>query len=294
MNIAIWTDNDLDGAGSAFALKCLYGDKANIMIREVNDHEFTGVFKGWQEQNYYNTDLIFITDLFVPDDLLPYVDRGKVVVIDHHKSHVDVKSRYKVAKNIIEECSSCTNLILEKFKSGLKDKITPEQYALFRIIDDYDSYQLKFGETLKLNAVYHSFNKPKVSKFIDAFKDGLREFNTFEQNAIKLYFNRYKEQIDNAEFFTGDIKGFKVVSCCASAAINEVAHHALKQYNADIAIIVMPKTQSVSFRKNKSSCTIHLNKLAELLCNGGGHEYAAGGKITENFLNFTKTLTPCI
>jgi oligoribonuclease NrnB/cAMP/cGMP phosphodiesterase (DHH superfamily) len=291
VKIAIWTDNDLDGACSALALRHVYKDKAEeIYIREVSDYEIVGCLKGWIDTNYDNYDLIFITDLFVPDELIPYVDKKKVVIIDHHLSHLEVKDRYKVASVCIHTYPSCVRLIQDKFKKVLSN-ISQPLTALFDIVNDYDSYQLKFSETLKLNAVYHSFNKPKIDKFISRFENGFDAFNVQEQNAIKLYFNKLKDQLERAEYFEGTLKGYKVVSCVADFGINEVAHNAIKKFKADIVFIVMLNTQSVSIRKNKDTCDINLAKLAELLCNGGGHQYAAGGKITDKFLAFTKTLT---
>lgn len=291
VKIAIWTDNDLDGACSALALRHVYKNKAEeIYIREVSDYELIGYFKAWVDANYDQYDLIFITDLFVPDELIPYVDKKKVVVIDHHASHLEVKDRYKTASVCIKTYPSCVKLIQERFSKVLSD-ISLELQALFDIVNDYDSYQLKFSETLKLNAVYHSFNKPKVDKFISRYEEGFQPFNIQEQNAIKLYFNKLKDQLERAEYYSGTLKGYKVISCTADFGINEVAHQALKKFKADIVFIVMLNTQTISIRKNKDTCDINLAKLAELLCDGGGHQYAAGGKITDKFLNFTKTLT---
>ena len=47
------------------------------------------------------------------------------------------------------------------------------------------------------------------------------------------------------------------------------------------------KIGTVSFRKLKT-CSVHLGKLASALCDGGGHEYAAGGKVCDKFLDFCK------
>jgi len=293
VNIAIWTDNDLDGAGSALALLKVYKDKIkNLYIKDVSDYTFVGEFKGWVETNYDKYDVIFITDLFVPDELIPHVDRPKVVIIDHHQTHIDVKDRIKHAKTIIEPCTSCTKLIRQKFEKVLEGHVSLDLAELFDIIDDYDCYELKYPETLKLNAVYHSYNKPRTEKFIARFGGGINPFNLQELNAIKLSFNKLKDLIDTAEFFEGELKGCRVVSCVAEHSINEIAHYALKHFNADIAIVVIPKTQGVSFRKSKT-CPIKLNKLSEIMCRGGGHEYAAGGKITDAFLKFTTTLKPC-
>ena len=47
----------------------------------------------------------------------------------------------------------------------------------------------------------------------------------------------------------------------------------------------------VSFRKSRG-VDIDLGKLAEKLCEGGGSHNLAGGKLTETFANWTKTLSP--
>lgn len=294
MNVAIWTDNDLDGAGSALALKHVYKDKIkNLFLKDVSDYTFIGEFKGWVETNYDKYDVIFITDLFIPDELIPYVDRPKVVIIDHHQTHIDVRGRVKHAKCILETCTSCVKLIQQKFKSVLDGQLSPELLKLFQLIDDYDCYELKYPETLQLNAVYHSYNRPKSEKFITRFETGIKPFNLQELNTIQLINRKFDELIETAEFYEGRLKGYKVVSCVAEHSINEIASYALSKFDADISIVVIPKTQSVSFRKKKVGCDIKLNKLSELLCGGGGHEYAAGGKITEAFLNFTRILKPC-
>jgi oligoribonuclease NrnB/cAMP/cGMP phosphodiesterase (DHH superfamily) len=72
--------------------------------------------------------------------------------------------------------------------------------------------------------------------------------------------------------------------------INDICDHLLKTYNSDIVFFVNTNSSHVSFRKKKT-CNVNLAKLAEFLCGGGGHEYAAGGKITEKFMNFSKQLS---
>jgi len=290
MNIAVWTDNDLDGSASALAIKLIYNHKAtSFFIKDVNDYDLTSYMGSWMDLNYDKYDLIFITDLFIPDKLISCVDRPKVVIIDHHKSHEAVAARYKHATVCIQTYTSCVKLIWDKFN---KKKLIDNQLidTLFRVVDDYDSYQLKYDETLKLNAVYYSWNKPRVDKFIDRFQGGLDEFNIQEQNAIKLYYNKLKEQLKTTTYYVGKIKNYKVISCCTDFAVNELAYFSLKKFNADIAFIVIPSTNRVSIRKNKNTCELDLSKLAELLCDGGGHAYASGGKLTDKFLNFTKTL----
>lgn len=293
MNIKVFTDNDLDGACSALLLKKLYSS-ANIDITEIVDRTFVGEAKAWFANNTKKYDKIYFTDLFIPDEIVELIDREDVVIIDHHQTQVEKKDRFKKAKVIIESYSSCALLIYDKFKKVLDSKTSSDVVKLVQIVDDYDNYTLKLPETLKLNAVFHFYNKPKVDKFIASFEDGIREFNVQELNSIKLYFNKLKDEINKTELYTGTIKGYTVIACFADFAINEVIHHVLKKTNADIGIVVIPSSKSVSFRKNKETCDIKLNKLAEILCGeGGGHEYAAGGKMSDKFLEFTKTLKPC-
>lgn len=290
MKIFVWTDNDLDGAGCALALKHLYKDKATQFdVKEIDDSSFIGSFKAWST-TLHTYDKVFITDLGIPDELVSYVDVENVIIIDHHKTHIDKRDRYKKAKVILKEYTSCSLLIHDTFNKG-GNLFTPEVQELLFIIDDYDSYTLKYPDTLKYNAIFSHYNRPRVDKFIENFYDGKREFTAQELNCIKLSFNRLKEQL-NTDFFTGTLKGYSVVSCFADYAINEVAHFTLKKFNADIAFIVNLKSKSVSIRRAKT-CDAKLSIIAEKICNGGGHEYAAGGKITETFLNFTKLLKPC-
>ena len=160
-----------------------------------------------------------------------------------------------------------------------------------KIIDDYDFYTLKYKQTLELNAIYSSYTKPRFQTFIKDFKNGIRPFTIQEQNAIKLYFNKLKD-IVQGDCYRGMIKEYFVISCFADYAVNEVAHFMLKKYNADIIFIVNVNSKAVYIRRSKN-CNAKLDVLSKLLCDGGGHEYAAGGKITENFLKFTKTLNKC-
>ena len=52
----------------------------------------------------------------------------------------------------------------------------------------------------------------------------------------------------------------------------------------------MPRGGKVSMRK-KDGCKLDLSKLAEKLCDGGGHACASGGSaMTEAFKTFSKTL----
>ena len=46
MNIQVWTDTDLHGAGATLVLKWLYKDAKTFSINDVTEYTFTGKFKG--------------------------------------------------------------------------------------------------------------------------------------------------------------------------------------------------------------------------------------------------------
>ena len=288
MKVLVLTDSDLDGSGSALAIKWLYAEKdANITVVELIGQDYSGIIRGLAK-SFDRYDRIFITDSYVPEDVIELVDIPKMVIVDHHQDHINVADQYKHAKTVLKLYPSCCKLIVDVFKLELTD----ERKQLVKLINDYDSYQLEFKETLMLNCIFNTYNRPKVNKFIDAFYDGMREFTTFEKNAIRIYFRKVKETLDGLDVYKGQIGEHSVISFFVDHALNEVTHTLLKQTGADIAIAVAQSYGGVSFRRSKT-CTAKLNVLAAALCDGGGHEYAAGGKITPKFLEFTKKLELC-
>lgn len=284
MNILVYTDNDLDGAGSALVLKWVYGNSANIVIEEVG--ESTIVSKIAAKNGALDTfDKVFVTDLALTADLIPHVDRHNFFIFDHHGDHSKLVGNYKNAKAIVKPYTSCTKLLYDCFKSKLS--LTPEQDQLINYIDQYDSFKIKESTPLKLNAIFRHYNNPKVNKFVEAFYNGMREFNIHEKNSVVLYMKKFKEQIQNAELFQGTIKGYKVVATFADYAINEVAYSIISKTNSDIGIVVNKNAKTVTFRRSKTA-EVDVSILARTFCNGGGSVAAAGGILTEKFGTLTK------
>ena len=290
MNIQVWTDTDLHGAGSALVLKWLYKEAETFSINDVSEYTFTGKFKG-ASQTLDHYDRVYIVDLDLTPEQIKLADRDNVVVIDSHKDHAEHKHLYQKAKTIIDADEySCIKLVYKKFKSHLAH-LTEEQIHLIECISLYDWYNSENKESFKLNAIYYNLNSPKTENFINAFELGLREYTVHEKNAIKLYFKKFKDQL-TGETFKGKIKDYNVVATFANYAISELAHYLLNKYNADISIIVNTQSKTVSFRRSKL-CQADVSVLAKRLCNGGGHASAAGGRLTEQFATLTKEFTPC-
>lgn len=289
MHILIFTDSDLDGAGSALLLKEVFSGH-DIIIVETTEYSILNEFKNrWNTLDHF--DKIFVCDLSLNEEQAVAINRSNVVVIDHHETHSKFADKYTKAKGIVTPYPSCTKLIFDKFKSKLD--VTPAKEALVDLINQYDSWSFDFPREMdpaRLNAIYYGYNKPKAEKFIESFKNGLRDYTAQEKGAIKLHFKRFVEQLENPKF-AGMIKDFKVVSTFITAQVNEVANYMLDKYDADVAIMVNLDLKVVSFRKKKG-IQLNLGKLAEKLCDGGGAHNLAGGKLTDTFAAFTKKLTP--
>lgn len=289
MNIQVWTDTDLHGAGGALVLKWLYKNSKTFNINDVTESTFTGRFKGaLSTLDHY--DRIFIIDLDLNKEQIELVDKGNVVVIDSHKNHSSYKHLYKNAKVIIDESYfSVVNLIKDKFKSHLD--LNSDQIKLIDLINGYDWYKSN-NDSLKLNAVYYNLNSPKTENFISSFYNGFSSYTIEQKNSIKLFFKKFKEQINSNGIFKGNIKEYNVVASFGNYAVGELAHFLLSKYNADISIIVNTKAKTVSFRRSKD-CDADVSLIAKKLCDGGGHPASAGGKLTNQFASLTKQFTPC-
>jgi len=289
VNIQVWTDTDLHGAGGALVLKWLYKNSETFNINDVTESTFTGRFKGALDTlDHY--DRIFIVDLDLNEEQIKLVDRDNVVVIDGHKTHSKYKNLYSKSKVIIDDSYfSVVNLIKDKFKSHLN--LTPEQLKLLDLINGYDWYKSN-NESLKLNAVYYNLNSPKTENFISNFYNGFDTYTIEQKNSIKLFFKKFKEQLSSNNIFKGKIKDYNVIASFGDYAVGELAHFLLSKYNADISVIVNTKAKTVSFRKSKD-CNVDVSLLAKKLCDGGGHSASAGGKLTNKFAALTKQFTPC-
>jgi oligoribonuclease NrnB/cAMP/cGMP phosphodiesterase (DHH superfamily) len=289
VNIQVWTDTDLHGAGGALLLKWLYKNSETFNINDVTESTFTGRFRGALDTlDHY--DRIFIIDLDLNEEQVKLADRDNVVVIDGHKNHSKYKDLYSKAKVIIDESYfSVVNLIKDKFKSHLS--LTKEQLELIDLINGYDWYKSN-NDSLKLNAVYYNLNTPKTENFISNFYNGFNSYTIEQKNSIKLFFRKFKEQISSNGIFKGKIKDYNVIASFGDYAVGELAHFLLSKYNADISVIVNTKAKTVSFRRSKD-CDADVSLLAKKLCDGGGHPGSAGGKLTDRFASLTKQFTPC-
>lgn len=285
-----FTHSDLDGCVSYMLLKWAF-PKLDIPYVKTTARYFRSEFTGWLvNNNLEDYDKVFIFDLDIAEhkDL---IDKPNVVIIDHHKSHEVAK--YEKATAVVKEYTSAAKLVYKAFTKLYKLELTDAQKKLILLTDDFDSYTLQLKDSIKLNMVFWGTNK-SFDSFMVNFNAGFNGFSLEQQNIIKFSYKEIEQIKETMPVYYGkiDIQGKprEVYASFAETHINDVADILFDTYKADIAIVVNNKLNHVSFRRAPKLEDISLIKLTQTLVDGGGHEYASGGEITDKFINFTKLL----
>jgi oligoribonuclease NrnB/cAMP/cGMP phosphodiesterase (DHH superfamily) len=295
--IFVFTDSDLDGAASLLILHWAFkANPGDIKFQTVTVSNFRKEFLLWAAENSIeNYDAVYFLDLDTSTSF-DLIDNKKSIVIDHHETHDTGK--YKNATSNVVITTSCAKLLYLHFKDKLTS-LSNEQKYLIALANDYDSYAFKLTESYNLNCAFSnsqkSLGKNKTYKFLERFYNGFTGFTLQENNIIKEYTTGRDTAISNLQIYSGNVpiskQNLLITGTMGTKYVNDVCDYLLKTYNSDIVFFVNTDSSHVSFRKKKS-CNVNLAKLAEYLCGGGGHEYAAGGKISEKFMDFAKQLTP--
>lgn len=290
--IVCFTHSDLDGVVSGLVVKW-FNPTSTVDIIATSIKGFRNTINSWLLNNHFSEyDAVYITDLDVIDDV-DLIDKPEVIVIDHHKSHEPVV--YKHAVKAVKEYSSAALLAYKILHKQTGIELTKEQKTLVLLANDYDSYTLAIPESAKLNAIFHR-TQNKIDSFLEQYKSGFTGFTREQNNIYALYTKALNKAYKDIECFQNtNIKigssEYNVCAVFATEFFNEIADYILENLKCDVVFIVNVEDRIVSIRRS-SSCTLPLHKLAERLIDGGGHEYAAGGTLTDNFLEFTKQLSP--
>lgn len=294
-SIHVFTDADLDGAISYLTLCWFKEQKIPVTVTTEKNlkQDFDTFLKNNNIDSYKK---IFILDIDISRNP-EFYDRANVTIVDHHQGSINCNYNFKYAKAFIENEGSACKLLYKKLKEILKKDIDANKKLLISIGHDYDSYSLKNKEiSVGLNTLFWNFQGNRLEKFAEKYNSGFIPFTNDELKIILFYKNKIKKHIEVTPIYTTTLKlggkESKICSFMTDFCINEFAQETIEQTKSDIGIIINPKTETVSFRRSKE-CTTDLSKLAFKLCGGGGHEAAAGGPITEKFLEFSK-LFNCI
>lgn len=291
--IFVFTDADMDGAGSYLVLTWLLGAKVPYIVAPSNT--FREAFLEWQKlHKLTDYEKIFILDLDVSEHI-DLVDQPNVVIVDHHSSHFPNKSKYTKAKVIVEEATSACLLLYKRLKEVAATPLTEAQKLLILLVDDYDSYQFKLPQTYSVNTLFWNFQGDRVSKFCDRWQKGFDLIDDGEKSIVAFYKKRLERIQSELSIFVADIpvgeKSYKFTATFATEYLNDIAQYILQKTGAEVALVINSKTQKVSFRRTREG-TFNVAKLAERIADGGGHEFSAGGVLNDKVLAFSKLFSP--
>jgi oligoribonuclease NrnB/cAMP/cGMP phosphodiesterase (DHH superfamily) len=285
----IFTDLDLDGCCSYLVYTWHTQTKPKVITVKVSS--LREKFLGWLKKNKisdYKRIYFFDLDTTEIKDL---IDKKNVTVFDHHKSH---EEEYKNATAIIDkECSSCSKLLYTHFK--VNANLTTEQKKLVALVNDYDCYELKFPESNKLNFLFWYKNGNKLQNFVQDFESGFHGFTTEQNKIISFHFYKFKKLREEVALYKSTLtiakKEYKFISTFANEYVNDLCQYIIDNNDCDVCLMINLKNNRVYLRKNRK-CDLNLGKFANRVCDGGGHEYAAGGELNDNVLALSKQFTP--
>ena len=287
--IQVITHTDLDGVCSYLVLCWLYGKKLEVMGTtpmklEQDFDKLVASGKTWDKLYFLDLDVSKIGEK---------IDQKTTVVLDHHKTNI---YQFKNAIVRIYNETSCAKLIYDTFFKDTGKKISNAQKTLIALADDWDSNTKATPLSESLNIVYHSMSN-KFSSFVEDYYDGFKPFDKFKENTILLYKKHRKEYIDTLNPFFGEVefegqKDVKVGAVFCSKFVQECCDWLFKKYQVDVAIAVLVDQKRIAVRRSSSNSTVDVSKFVQRIASGGGHEAAAGGNLTEEFIEFTKMLKP--
>jgi oligoribonuclease NrnB/cAMP/cGMP phosphodiesterase (DHH superfamily) len=290
--IHIFAHSDLDGAASYILMHWYLWNNPSYTI--TNHENLKNNVNRWLLKNDITKyDEVYFLALDTCE-IVNLIDYSNVKIFDHHQEAERCKDMYKNASVEILTYGSTVLGLFKYFKEKKKDrKITLDQRRFIALVDDYISYRLlERDKSIGINMIFWNYQGDKFQKLKNDFNNGFVDFDENQQSTIKFYRNKINKILDNGEFFIGDFKiqGVfrKVIATFADTCVNEIAY-GLTEMGFEIAMIVNVATKKVSFRKNQNS-NVNLPKLAKTLLDGGGYNNAAGGVLTDKFMEFTKLL----
>ena len=103
--------------------------------------------------------------------------------------------------------------------------------------------------------------------------------------------------MDQLTPFIGNIefegkKDIKVGAVFCNKFVQECCDWLFTKHSVDVAIAVLMDQKRIAVRRNSNCDKIDVSKFVQRIASGGGHEAAAGGNLTDEFVEFTKMLKP--
>jgi hypothetical protein len=289
----VFTHNDLDGAISLLVLMWARPD-SSFEYTPLNNLDISTKLKP-QINNTHNSPSTFVLDLALRDEFLPDLNQENITIIDHHKSSEQYLQKFDKAKVLYQEFSSNALWMRKIFKPS-SPELSQEQKLLIALADDFDSYKLQLPDSYDLNIIFWSEYRNKFSNFIKDYYKGFKGFTESQRRAINYIKKQAAAEAESVPIYYGNLniggKQKTVFAAMVPKIVPQVMDLLITKYKPDIFFFINTKNEKVSIRQTPSSDPIDLDQFASKICDGGGHTYAAGGKITPLFMELTKNLKP--
>lgn len=287
-NITVFFHKDLDGIVSYLVLCWLYNKKLDYIA--TTPLKLSEDFNKWMALEK-STDRLYFVDLDV-SKIGEMIDHQTTVILDHHKTNL---YPFKEAIAKIYNETSCAKLVYNTFFKDTGKPLTNPQKTLIALADDWDSYTNATPLSESLNIVYHCMSK-KVESFIEDYYNGFVPFDKFKQNTIELYKKHMRGHLRELKPFFGKVEfdGIlaKVGAVFCEKYVQECCDYLIAKHKVDVAIAVIVNQKRIAVRRSPNNTSVDVSKFVQRIASGGGHEAAAGGSLTEEFMEFTKMLKP--
>jgi len=290
--IVIFTSPHIDGITSFLIYRWVSGNR-------LTNHKHV-VLKVKEDMSHYESlieraDSIYCFDVFLREGL-ELLNNEKVTFFDTHEISNFYKPQYDKAKCVIRpNRGSCSNLVLELF--GKITEFTASQSVLAKLVDEIANYTFKHEISYDLHLLYNHYYKWDYAWYLRDFKDGYNGLSKGQADNIVKIKRQLQEKLKQTQLFIGKIEFEGIHYNCVSTVQDHLDIGVLdlitKSNTFDIIFWVNIKTNKVSIRKSRNDvvANLHLGKFAKFICDGDGHEYAAGGNITDTFLEYSKTFS---
>ncbi|WP_313800787.1 oligoribonuclease [Cytobacillus sp.] len=283
--------NDLDGVGCGILAKLAFGNDVKVRYNSISalNREVE-----WFLENDEKETFLMITDLSVNEENEKrlesfYQDKGKVQLIDHHKTSLSLND-YEWGHVVVEDeegkLTSATSLLYEYLIKNQKLTPTSTLDEFVELVRQYDTWEWEKNnnqQARRLNALFYlisidEFEEKMIQRLqledFFSFDEFEKKLLDMEDDKIERYIRRKRRELVQSQI--GDhFAGIVYAESYHSELGNELG----KEYpHLDYIAIINIGGKRVGFR------TIHdhidLSEVAGKY-GGGGHAKASGCSLTD-------------
>lgn len=309
MKVKLFTHTDFDGISNSILAYLAFVEE-NVDVEYCNyDDVDKKVRDFWFGEELMNYDKVFITDISIKEELaimidatlINHKDLPKLILIDHHKTALNLNKYDWCAVNIEDEKGLCSGTSLffeylnenEYLLSDTEDYCFESLKEFVEIVRRYDTWEFKTKYHVeipkKFNDLLYILGR---DEFIDSILDKIEihcdlTFNNAENLLLELRQKDIDKYIKtkNKYLIKHPVGGYNAGIVFAELYVSELGNEICK-LNPDIDFVaIINPSHSVSYRTIKD-----VSEIAKMY-EGGGHAKASVSPITDRMrLDIIKTI----